>query len=164
MKRLLNKKFWVTGSADILGFLAISPCLIIMIAMLLGMVQLGSIKERLEYTAYLACRQAVVAEDKDNDGDYQKDAEKIAKDIATDDLAKSGLKFVPGSVKVELKLIGAKEDKNLKWEKGNYVQCTVSVKIKPYARFLRGKRSATIVMMIEKPASYGGSYPWFENV
>lgn len=163
MERL--KKFLKQGSGEILGFLWVSPCIIFILVLLVSVVQLGSIKERLEYTAYLACRQAVVASDTDKDKDYLDDAKKAAKKTAEEDLAKSGLKYEAGSVKVKLKIVGTdKSEKGGKWEKGNYVQCTVSVKVKAVTPFLSGRKSANIVMMIEKPASEGNSYPWLENL
>lgn len=185
-RRFLKKSFWQRGSGDIVGFLCTLPCIIFMMVLLVSIIQLGSIKERLEYTAYLACRQAVVATDKNGNGSCMDEAKKIAKKTAVADLKKSKLKYVNGSVKVKLALVQhgsessgdfdtvtgsedalkntGKETSSLKWEKGNYVQCTVSVKIKSVTPFLSGTRSASIVMMIEKPASEGSDYPWFEHV
>lgn len=185
-KKFFKKSFWQRGSGDIVGFLCTLPCIVIMMVLLVSIIQLGSIKERLEYTAYLACRQAVVATDKNGNGSCMDEAKKIAKKTAVEDLKKSKLKYVDGSVKVKLNLVqhksgnsgdfdtvtgsedalnnSGKETSSLKWEKGNYVQCTVSVKIKSVTPFLSGTRSASIVMMIEKPASEGSDYPWFEHV
>lgn len=114
------------------------------------------------------------------------EAKDIAEKIAVEDLKKSKLKYVDGSVKVRLNLVQqreresgyldtvsepedtsvnlGKETSSLKWEKGNYVQCTVSVKIESVTPFLSGTKSASIVMMIEKPASEGSNYPWFNHV
>ena len=168
VRYFMKKIFFEKGSGDIVGFLAMLPVTIFMLVILISMVQLGSIKERLEYTAYLACRKAVVAYDTDQDGKYIDDAKKIALQTARDDLAKSKLKYVPGSVKVDLKLVSADANSSnsstAKWEKGNYIQCTVSVKVKSVTPFLSGRKSATIVMMIEKPATEGSSYPWFDNI
>ena len=162
VRYFMKKNFFEKGSGDIVGFLAMLPVTIFMLVILISMVQLGSIKERLEYTAYLACRKAVVA------SKYIDDAKKIALQTARDDLAKSKLKYVPGSVKVDLKLVSADANSSnsstAKWEKGNYIQCTVSVKVKSVTPFLSGRKSATIVMMIEKPATEGSSYPWFDNI
>lgn len=185
-RKFLKKSFWQRGSGDIVGFLCTLPCIIFMLVLLVSIIQLGSIKERLEYTAYLACRQAVVATDKNGNGSCMDEAKKIAKKTAIADLKKSKLKYVNGSVKVKLALVqhgnessgdfdtvtgsedalnnSGKETSSLKWEKGNYVQCTVSVKIKSVTPFLSGTRSASIVMMIEKPASEGSDYPWFNNM
>ena len=94
---------------------------------------------------------------------------KSQKKTAIADLKKSKLKYKDGSVKVKLELVenknaGSSNNSKLKWEKGNYVQCTVSVKIKAVTPFLSGRRSASIVMMIEKPAAEGSDYPWFDKV
>ena len=60
MCNMLRKEYWEKGSGDIVGFLCTLPCIIIMLVLIVSIIQIGSIKERLEYTAYLACRQAVV--------------------------------------------------------------------------------------------------------
>ena len=186
MRRVFRKEFWKQGSGDIIGFLCVLPCIIFMLVLLISMVQIGSIKERLEYTAYLACRQAVVASDRNNNGTCMDDAQKIATQTAMDDLEMSDLKFIPGSIKVKVELVDDEEtaksdfdtipiDKVLskkkkskkdevEWEKGNYAKCTVSVKIESVTPFLSGTRSASIVMMIEKPAAEGTDYPWFDNI
>lgn len=188
MCHMLCKKYWKNGSGDIVGFLCTLPCIIIMFVFIVSIIQIGSIKERLEYTAYLACRQAVVAPDRNNNGSCEDDAKKIATQTAMDDLEKSKLKFVSGSIKVKLELVddekdaseadydeipienvlsgkaGNSKNNKMKWEKGNYVCCTVSVKIKSVTPFLSGIRSASIVMMIEKPATEGSDYPWFDKI
>ena len=187
-KKIANKTYWQRGSGDIVGFLCTLPCIIFMLVLLISIIQIGSIKERLEYTAYLACRKAVVASDTNGNGSCMDEAKKIAKKIAIDDLKKSKLKYENGSVKVKLELVkdknagspgdfdavvgnidsltgsGSSNNSKLKWEKGNYVQCTVSVKIKTVTPFLSGRRSAAIVMMIEKPAAERSDYPWFDKV
>ena len=156
-KKFLKKSFWQCGSGDIVGFLCTLPCIILMLVLLVSIIQLGSIKERLEYTAYLSCRQAVVATDKNGNGSCMDEAKDIAEKIAVEDLKKSKLKYVDGSVKVRLNLVQqreresgyldtvsepedtsvnlGKETSSLKWEKGNYVQCTVSVKIESVTLF-----------------------------
>lgn len=175
MCKIFKRTYWKKGSGDIVGFLCTLPCIITMLVLLISIIQIGSIKERLEYTAYLACRQAVVAPDRNNNGSCMDDAKKIAVQTAMDDLEKSNLKFVPGSIKVTLTLVdGDTTSKSarkniskkgeLKWEKGNYVECTVAVKIKAITPFLSGTRSASIVMMVEKPATEGTDYPWFDKI
>lgn len=168
-KKIANKIYWQRGSGDIVGFLCTLPCIIFMLVLLISIIQIGSIKERLEYTAYLACRKAVVASDTNGNGSCMDEAKKIAKKTAIADLKKSKLKYKDGSVKIKLELVenknaGSSNNSKLKWEKGNYVQCTVSVKIKAVTPFLSGRRSASIVMMIEKPAAEGSDYPWFDKV
>lgn len=141
-----------------------------MMVIFISVVQLGSVKERLELTAYLACRQAVVASDINHDGKYMDDAKKAAKDRAKQDLDSSSEIFDRDSLKVSLELLKKgdaegedDESRDLKWEKGNYVKCTVSVRVSAPTPFLSGRKSASIVMMIEKPANEGMVYPWFEH-
>lgn len=163
MERIFN--YLRKGGSEVIGFLVTMPFLIFMLVMIICTVQLGSIKERLEYTAYLACRQAVVATDENKNGRIKDDAKRIAKKVADTELLTSGETFIPNSIKVQLNYVTntgeAISDK--KWEKGNYVQCTVSVEVKTPTPFLSGRKSASIIMMIEKPASEGSAYPWFEH-
>lgn len=162
-----KKKFWKKGGGEVVGFLCIVPCVIFILAVLVTIIQLGSIKERLEYTAYKACRQIIVCRDADKDGDYLDDAKKIAKQIAREDLEYSTEVFEPGTVKAKVTLVENPDDTNgteVKWEKGRYVQCTVSVKVKTPIKLMNGRKSSSIVMMIESPANEGGDYPWFKDL
>ena len=52
VRYFMKKIFFEKGSGDIVGFLAMLPVTIFMLVILISMVQLGSIKESLEYTAY----------------------------------------------------------------------------------------------------------------
>ncbi len=155
---------WKKGGGEIVGFLCITPIIIFMLAVLITTVQLGSLKERLEYTAYKACRQAVVCKDEDDDGNYMDDAKKIAKKTAKAELKNSPETIVASSIKTKLELVQVEGEDDVKWEKGRYVKCTVSVKAKAPLAFMSGKKYASIVMMIESPANEGGDYPWFRDM
>ena len=71
--------FWKKGSGELLGFICITPILCSLLILLVSIVQIGTIKEKLEYTTYIACRAAVVAEN-------YSDAHKAANQAATQDL------------------------------------------------------------------------------
>lgn len=158
----------------------ILPTLVFILALIIAVIQVGLVKERLEYTAYLACREAVTCGAKNIS-----DAEEFAFTKAQQDLlfkaAKNGqIKFDINSLEVKLSYADEEESartttgkrsskkKNKaeeeKWTKGNYIRCRVSVNVKPALVFMQGVRSATIVMMIEYPASVGEDYPWFRDL
>lgn len=157
---------WKKGGAEVVGFLCIVPIVIFMFAILITTIQLGKLKERLEYTAYRACRQAVVCKDINKNGDCLDDAEIIAKNIAMLELERSPDVFNFGSVSTELALLSAEDEDedDIKWEKGRYVRCTVSVDATTPVAFMSGTKYASIIMMIEAPASEGGDYPWFRDM
>lgn len=146
------------------GFLCIVPFIIFMLAALITAVQIGSIKERLEYAAYKACRAAVVCKDADRDGNYLDDAKKLAQQAAEADFDLSQEVYRDGSVKAKVELIGDGSGQAAKWEKGSYVRCTVSVYVKAPVAFMSGRKYGSIVMMIENPANGGGEYPWFRGL
>lgn len=172
------KKYLRHGAGEVLAFMTVLPALIIVFATVIGLVQVGLVKERLEYTAYQACRAAIVCKDLN-------EAQKVAQKTAEDDLKKAkgkgGMKYVDGSVKVELEIVSdgavtntgkstkskskSKKEDEL-WVKGNYVQCKLEVDLKPLTVFMRGKRYAVITMMIEYPMSAddGEGYPWFRHM
>lgn len=159
-----GKSYWEKGGGEVAGFLCIVPFIIFMLAALITAVQIGSIKERLEYAAYKACRAAVVCKDTDRDGDFLDDAQKLAQQAAEADFDLSQEVYRDGSVKAKVELVGNGGTQAAKWEKGSYVRCTVSVYVKAPVAFMSGRRSSSIVMMIENPANEGGGYPWFRDL
>lgn len=163
------RKFLKNGGGEVLSFMITVPALIYMFAAILGIIQTGMIKERLEYTAYKACREAIVCKNLTV-------ARKKAKEVAEDDFLKAsrqgGLKYKKVDAELDIISKGAqtntgkssKKSDNSKWMKGNYVQCTVKVESEPIFAFMKKERSSSIVMMIEYPASEGDSYPWFRDL
>lgn len=156
MKRFKKKEFWEMGSGEIIGFLYTLPILLTLMVMLIGIIQVGALKERLEYTAYVGCRAAVVAKD------FQT-AEKNAEETVRHDLESSSLQYDPDSLEVSLRLIetgkGTKNQKNT-WTKGNYVECLVKVNVKTVTPLIAGMKTTKIVMMIERPVD---AVNWFEG-
>ena len=96
MKKFLSKKFWKKGSGEIIGFLSVLPVIIFLLVMLISIAQMGSIKERMEYTTYVAGRAAVVQKDFSS-------ARKAAYETAQRDLLNFSNTFEPGSLKVTLR-------------------------------------------------------------
>ena len=146
MKKFLSKKFWKKGSGEIIGFLSVLPVIIFLLVMLISIAQMGSIKERMEYTTYVAGRAAVVQKDFSS-------ARKAAYEPAQRDLLNFSNTFEPGSLKVTLRIIKktGSSTSNKDWKKGNYLSCTISVNTKTLSPLINGKKSCTLTMMIERP-------------
>ena len=146
MKKFLSKKFWKKGSGEIIGFLSVLPVIIFLLVMLISIAQMGSIKERMEYTTYVAGRAAVVQKDFSS-------ARKAAYETAQRDLLNFSNTFEPGSLKVTLRIIKktGSSTSNKDWKKGNYLSCTISVNTKTLSPLINEKKSCTITMMIERP-------------
>lgn len=159
-KRINSSSFWKSGGAEVFGFLCTLPSLIFILVMIISIIQHGTVKELLEYTAYKACRSAIVCESID-------EAKIAAEDEALATLFASTEKFDPNSVTVSLSYAdGTKEgtkkyEKN--WKKGEYIQCTISLDVESPTPFLSGTKTSSITMMIETPANEGSTYPWFKN-
>ena len=152
--KIFTKEFWKQGSGEIIGFMYTLPVLLVLLVMLIGIIQVGALKERLEYTAYVGCRAAVVSKDYDM-------ALKNAKETIKNDLESASIHYEPGSLEVDLKLITETSDKKKKkeWSKGSYLQCTVKVKVRTVTPFISGFKTSKIVMMIERPVDEMG---WFD--
>ena len=143
-----------------------------MMVTILALIQAAGIKQRLEYTAYTACRAAVTCKNYD---DAVKTAERVAKEDLHRAQSIGKIKYVSGSEKVDLLFAdeevrastgrpSASSADTEKWKKGQYVRCTVTVKLKTLIAFMDGERTVSIVMMIENPATEGGEYPWFSKM
>ena len=167
------------GAGEVLAFLLCLPIIFIMIFLILDVIRIGSIRERLEYTAYKAARAAVVCKD-------MKEATQKANEAAYKDLLNSGLKidltdpnwgakkivkiqFADGKgVESKGKSAGTKKgskaDKT-KWEKGNFIICQVTVKMKTILTTdNKASRTGSVVMMIEETNDEDGVYPWFKGL
>ena len=147
------------GGGELIAFMGILPCLCFLLIFIVGAFQNGAIKERLEYTTYMACRAAI------SERKFE-DAQNAARQAAEEDFNKAKDKHL-SNMKVELKIIGEpdKEDSNT-WTKGNMVQCTLKVDVNKTPIFFPKKRAFSIVMMIENPAGEEdgeNTYRWFRD-
>lgn len=167
------------GSGEVLSFLICLPCIFIMIFLILDAIRIGSIRERLEYTAYKAARAAVMCKD-------MEEATKKANEVAQKDLLSSNLKIDMtdpnwGAMKIvkiqyadgegldsKGKSAGTKKNAKAdadKWEKGNFITCQVTVKMKTIlATEGTASRTGSIVMMIEQTDDEDAVYPWFKGL
>jgi len=91
---------------------------------------------------YTAGRAAVVSDTKER-------ANKRAKRIAKETLKGTGGGLRDSSIKTSIALL----DSNKKWEKGKFVRVKVEAYVKAVMPFTSGKRTSTIVMMVERPAT-----------
>lgn len=133
---------WKRGSGEIVGFAMILPAITFVFCAIVAVAQVGLIKQKLEYTAYTAGRACVVSETRER-------AEKRAGSITKESLRKTGGGLRDDSIRCKLKIL----DEKKKWEKGKFVQVTVSAYVKSIMPFTSGRRSARIVMMVERPAT-----------
>lgn len=135
--------FWKKGSVEVFSYICILPAVFMLMVMVVGMVQLGTLKEKMEYTTYVACRAAAASETKAK-------AKINAQEVAEENLKGLTNSYEDGSLKVNIKCISGKIGKSTsKWEKGNYVQCDLTVNATTITPFIKGKKTYSIVMAIE---------------
>lgn len=154
-KRKLGK-FLKKGSGEVIGFICTLPILLFLMALLVGIVQIGTLKERMEYATYMACRAAVVSDDYDA-------ATANAQLIAEQNLA--SFAGIASEIKVELAVITedsagssdpkasipkGKTQKEKVWTKGNMCRCTLTLEVDSVTELLSGKKTCMLSMMIER--------------
>ena len=61
MRKILSRNYWKRGSAEMVGFIVILPCITFFLVCLASLIQMGMVRSRMEYAAYAACRAAVVS-------------------------------------------------------------------------------------------------------
>ena len=161
-KRL--KKYLKSGTGEVLGFLFILPTLIFFLFIIITIFQTSKVKENLEYSVYKVCREIAVRGVPDEEKDAKTFKEELTKTLDLNNRAK----FDPDSLQVKVSLF---EDSNetseaissngLRWVKGNYFMCSVSLYVKAPIKLLSRTMTANLVMMIENPGMEGNNYPWF---
>lgn len=149
-----TKDFWRKGSGEVMGFLFVLPVILTLFLILVSIVQLGSIKEKMEYATYAACRAAVTSKDFDS-------AQNAAYSAAEADLLNYSETFFPNTLEVKLTVINGETSKPVltdreardSWKKGSYATCTITIKVKTLINMFQGKRTSSLTMMIESPVS-----------
>lgn len=142
-----TRSFWKKGSADIFSYISFLPVLLILFSLVVCIVQISCIKEKLEYTTYVACRAAAVSSSKSK-------AISSACTIAEENLKSYTNIYDPASLSVRLTCFNEKGEKTQKsdaWKKGNYVQCEISIKISTIIPAISGTKKSSIAMAIEIP-------------
>ena len=61
VRKILHRNYWKRGSAEMVGFIVILPCITFFLVCLAALIQMGMVRSRMEYVAYVACRAAVVS-------------------------------------------------------------------------------------------------------
>ena len=140
-KKKNGKILWRKGGGELIGFGIVMPMLVFMFCCIISAAQVSMATETLQYAAYSSCRAAVVSADKVT-------AESRAKTVAMEMAEDSGV-IETDTMDVTLTLL----DTTLPWMKGNFVRCDVSAYVKTMAPFTSGMRTASIVMMVERPSS-----------
>lgn len=140
MRRVILKKKLKKGSGELFGFICISPIIMLLMLMLVSVAQVSSLKEKMAYTTYVACRAAVLAETKE-------EAEKSALEAAEKDLSRYS-RSIQGDVEVKLNYASGSGHK---WEKGNYITCVLKVKPATVSPLVKDKKiKCSMTMAIEK--------------
>lgn len=159
MPKSIKIRQWLKrGSSDAVGFLLLSPIMIILIGMLFQYVKYTEFRQKLRYTAYFTCRAASVCEN-------ITDAKAKAIEIANRNLSKYNDVIDMNSINIDLSVIigdgtkagkqyevleEKKEKKSKKpWDKGNYISCKLTVKPKQGILKVKNEISTTVVMAIE---------------
>lgn len=146
--KLKDKQFWKKGGGEVIGFVYILPFIVMLICCIIAAAQVSAVKQQLSYTAYNACRAAVVSTD---EATALARGEAIYEGAIGDIVTVStmgGTTYIPFELEI---LDGAQ------WEKGSFVKCTVRIYVKTLLPFTSGVREESIVMMIENsaPGSFG---------
>ena len=136
----MRKIKWKKGSGEIIGFGIVMPILVFIFCGIISASQLSMATETLQYAAYCSCRAAVVSVD---EATAESRANSVAKELASLNSAIS-----PDTIECGLTLL----DNSLIWQKGNFVRCDVSAYVDTMMPFTSRKRTASIIMMVERPA------------
>lgn len=170
----MQKNTWKTkllhflkrGDGDSVAFIWLTPVVIGLLVMLLTYSKYVSVRQKMEYTAYFTCRAASVC-------DSLKEAQKRSLTVAKQNLNRYVDIIDPGSIRVELTTISgdgkkagarkkqggvkkasAKKTKTAKWDKGNYVQCVLTVMPKTGNILVDHEMKETITLAIESDQDY----------
>lgn len=143
MKKFLSAAFWRKGGGEIIGFVYILPFIVMLICCIIAAAQVSLTKQTLTYTAYNACRAAVVSVDETTAVERSKAVYESSIGTVADISQLGGAVYEP----IEIEVLDGGQ-----WEKGNFVRCTVRLYIDTLLPFTSGIREETIVMMIENAA------------
>ena len=148
---------WRKGSGEALGFLSLLPVIFLLIIGIISIVKLTSLRQKMEYTAYVACRAAALSNTKPA---AEENARKVAEielagysDIYDVDLLDVKIDAVSkGSFPVSfVSCYDSRSRKtNKTWNKGKFVKCVLTVHLNDSNIFLSGDKTCTIYMALEK--------------
>lgn len=141
------KKFFKRGNGELLGFAVCLPAFTFLLVLIVTIAQIALAKEHLEYCAYTAARSAVVAENFD-------DALDNANAIVEEMREQGG--YSSASVQIIINGAEVSSGDSVAWNKGVFITVKVTFHVDTFIDSLSGDRSASIVMMVERPAAAGG--------
>lgn len=131
------KKSAQKGSSEAITFCCLMPFVVLMICAILAATHISITNQKLDYTAYNACRSAVVSE-------TYEEAIAHAEQVYVQELgSQNSTEHGYAAVNIEILDGGT-------WAKGAYVRCTVRYYIETVMPFTSGVRERSIVMMVER--------------
>lgn len=177
LKRMLTKKFWEEGNAEIVGFLLVTPVLAFFLVTVAGFVQLSMVKTKMDYATYAACRAAAISATKS-------DGKKNAKKTFIQNMQNAVNAIDIGNVEIQVKAIAhnsakvtKKKQKKYhdktkkitavdtklkisgkegKWVQGEYISCVVKCKTKTVSNIVNLIKPELVsgsVMLIESKSA-----------
>lgn len=158
VKKKIN---WKKGSSELISMTICLPLLLFIIYAMVGVIQLGLMRQTLEYTVYASARAAVVCDDPG-------EAQRQAKNVAVTTLANTTFGGDIDNIQVNLKLVGGTSQASgagasehsmdgIRWEKGALLQCEIVVPMFNFSILGKDSMRTTLFMMVEKPAR---TYYW----
>lgn len=162
LKNYKSPEFWKSGSSEVIGYLSVMPGIILFMAAIVSVIQIGTVNTKLQYVAYAAARAAVTCEDYETatvfaEAAVQRNMDTLSITAIDQDSVTTKLTITNGKVNANGTPVrvssGSRGSKS--WKKGNYVNCTVEAKINsPMFGGADGTidKEASITMMIERPA------------
>ena len=147
-----------------MGYLSVMPGIILFMAAIVAVIQIGTINTKLQYVAYAAARAAVTCEDYETasvfaEAAVQRNMDTLSVTAIDMDSVKTKLTITNGKVNSKGEPVavssGSKRKNAKNWKKGNYVNCTITADIKsPMFGGNDGmiEKEASNTMMIERPA------------
>ena len=174
MHKYFTRDFWESGSSEVIGYLSIMPGIILFLAVLVTVIQLGMVNTKLQYIAYAAARAAVTSENYETAFEMADMAVKrniatlsttaIDKDSVTVELTITNGKVNSAGKPVDISKSTSKKKKSKAWKKGNYVNCLVTAQVNSpmFGAADTGmiEKTASITMMIERPAEDNLNLLW----
>lgn len=154
LQRIKNKPKQ-RGSSEILSLAIVLPLILVIIFGVIWVIQLGMLRQSLEYAVYVAGRAAVTQETREaatREADF---AAKRALEIST-------FGFDVDATTVQLQMMSgttttdgshrADGSLDVTWEKGAFVKITISTPAHTFMSYSNRQMTSSILMMVERPA------------
>lgn len=154
-RKLKQRKInWKRGASELLSLAIALPIILMMIFAIVNVIQVGLVRQSLEYTAYLAGRSAVVCDTYDRGLNSAENAMRLS-------LSNSTFGIDPDDATIRIKLVAGTtaatgatrpDESGIRWEKGALAEITISTPQYNFMGIDIGEMKATIYMMVERPA------------